>query len=63
MKNSYDDINELLNDVKSDIEEVLMDEVLDEVKDIELRHIEDDVFSVYSPKIYIKQFLLMMDLH
>lgn len=52
MKNSYDDIDELLNDVKSDIEEVLMDEVLDEVKDIELRHIEDDVFSVYSPKIY-----------
>lgn len=52
MKNSYDDIDELLNDIKSDIEEVLMDEVLDEVKDIELRHIEDDVFSVYSPKIY-----------
>ncbi len=52
MKNSYDDIDELLNDVKSDIEEVLMDEVLDEVKDIELRHIEGDVFSVYSPKIY-----------
>ena len=52
MKNSYDDIDELLNDIKSDIEDVLMDEVLDEVKDIELKHIEDDVLSVYSPKIY-----------
>lgn len=52
MKNSYDDIDKLLNDIKADIEEVLMDEVLDKVKDIELRHIEDDVFSVYSPKIY-----------
>ena len=29
-----------------------MDEVLDEVKEIELRHIKQDVFSVYSPKIY-----------
>ena len=28
-----------------------MDEVLDEVREIELRHIERDVF-VYSPKIY-----------
>ena len=51
-KNEYDDINELLNDIKSDIEETLMDEVLDEVKEIELKHVEEDVFSVYSPKIY-----------
>lgn len=52
MKNSYDDIDELLNDIKSDIEDTLMDEVLDEVKDIELKHVEEDVFSAYSPKIY-----------
>lgn len=52
MKNSYDDIDELLNDIKSDIEDTLMDEVLDKVKDIELKHVEDDVFSVYSPDIY-----------
>lgn len=51
-KNEYDDIDMLLNDIKSDIEDVLMDEVLDEVKDIELKHVEEDVFSVYSPKIY-----------
>ena len=30
-----------------------MNEVLDEVKEIELRHVQDDVFSAYpSPKIY-----------
>lgn len=42
----------LLKDLKNDIESTLMDEVLDEVKEIELKHIEQDVFSVYSPKIY-----------
>lgn len=42
----------LLKDLKNDIEDTLMDEVLDEVKEIELRHIKQDVFSVYSPKIY-----------
>ncbi len=52
MKNIYDDIDALLKDLKSDIEDVLMDDVLDEVKDIETQHIEDDVLSVYSPSIY-----------
>lgn len=52
MKDTYDDIDRLLNDLKSDIEDTLMDEVLDAVKDIELKHIEEDVFSVYSPSIY-----------
>ena len=52
MKNSYSDIDKLLKDLKSDIEDVLMDEVLDEVKDIEIRHVEEDVFSVYSPNVY-----------
>lgn len=43
----------LLKDLKSDIEDVLLDEVLDEVKEIELRHVQDDVFLAYpSPKIY-----------
>lgn len=51
-KDVYDDIDILLKDLKSDIEDTLMDEVLDEVKDIELSHIEEDVFSVYSPSIY-----------
>ena len=52
MKNLYDDINTLLNDIKSDIEYVLMDEVLDTVKEIVLKHIEDDVYSVYKPSVY-----------
>ena len=52
MKKSYSDIDVLLKDLKSDIEDVLMDEVLDEVKDIEIRHVEEDVFSVYSPNVY-----------
>lgn len=51
-KNSYDDIDELLNDIRSDIEETLKDEVFDEVRDIELEYIEHDVLSVYTPKIY-----------
>lgn len=52
MKKAYDDVNVLLKDLKADIEDTLMDEVLDEVKFIELKHIEDDVLSTYSPKIY-----------
>lgn len=52
MKNSYTEVDDLLRDLKSDIEDVLADEVLSEVKDIELFHIEQDVLSVYTPKIY-----------
>lgn len=51
-KNEYDDIDMLLNDIRSDIEDTLINDVLDEVKDIELKHVEEDVFSVYFPKIY-----------
>jgi len=51
-KNKYDDIDLLLNDIESDIESVLTDEVLDTVKDIEIKHVEEDVFSIYRPKIY-----------
>lgn len=52
MKKSYTDVNSLLKDLKMDIEDALAKEVLDEVKEIELRHIEYDVLSAYSPKIY-----------
>lgn len=51
-KDIYDDVDVLLRDLKSDIEDTLANEVLDEVKNIELRHIEEDVLSIYSPKIY-----------
>lgn len=52
MKDLYDDVEELLKSLEADIEDTLMHEVLDEVKEIELRHVEDDVFDVYKPKIY-----------
>lgn len=51
-KEIYDDVDALLQDLKSDIEDTLAKEVLDEVRDIEIRHIEDDVLSVYGPSIY-----------
>lgn len=51
-KDTYGDIDSLFKDLKSDIEDTLTHEVLDEIKNIELRHIEEDVFSVYTPSIY-----------
>ncbi len=51
-KDIYDDVNALLKDLKSDIEDTLACEVLDKVKEIEIRHVNEDVFSVYSPSIY-----------
>lgn len=54
-KDAYDDIDMLLKDLKFDIEDTLMDEVLDEVKDIELKHIEQDVYETYTPKIYVRR--------
>lgn len=52
MKKIYDDVEDLLKDVQSDIENVLTNEVLETVRDIEMEHVQDDVFSVYSPSIY-----------
>lgn len=52
MKKVYSDIDKLLKDVQSDIDDVLMNEVLDTVRDIEMEHVQEDVFSVYSPSIY-----------
>lgn len=52
MNKSYNDIGEVLKDLKSDIEDVLMGDVLDEIRDIELSHVKNDVFSVYSPVVY-----------
>ena len=55
MKKSYDDIDELLKDVRSDIEDTLSKEVFDEVRDIEMEHVYMDVLSTYSPKIYARR--------
>lgn len=52
MKKVYSDIDKLLKDVQSDIDDVLMNEVLETVRDIEMEHVQEDVFSVYNPSIY-----------
>lgn len=52
MKKSYSDIKALKADLKKDINAVLADEVFNEVRKCEMEHIEEDIFSVYSPKIY-----------
>lgn len=52
MKDTYDDVDVLLKDLESDIEDTLMDEVLDKVKDIEMFYIKSKVLGAYKPKIY-----------
>lgn len=52
MKNTYDDIEDLLKDMRSDIEDTLSEEVFEEVRDIELEHIAEDVIASYHPKVY-----------
>lgn len=55
MKNSYDEIDALLSELKNDIEDTLQNEVLEEVKRVEIKHVEEDVFSVYDPIIYSRR--------
>jgi len=52
MKDVYDDENALIKDLKNDIRKVLSKEVLDKAKEIELRHIDYDIFAFYTPQIY-----------
>ena len=42
----------LLNDIKSDMEDVLSKEVFDETRDIELKHIQMEVINRSTPTIY-----------
>lgn len=42
----------LLNDIKSDMEDVLSKEVFDEARDIELKHIQLEVINRSTPTIY-----------
>lgn len=42
----------LLNDIKSDMEDVLSKEVFDEARDIELEHIQMEVINRSTPTIY-----------
>lgn len=54
MGKKYDDIDGLLSDLKSDIQEILQHEVLDEVKDMEMENVQADVYS-YSPTMYSRR--------
>lgn len=51
-KRNYSDLDVFLKDLKSDIKDTLSKEVFDEVRDIELEHVQRDVFDAYRPKIY-----------
>ena len=48
----FTDINALLADVQKSINKSLKNEVMDAVKEVELKHVERDVLSVYTPSIY-----------
>lgn len=50
MKKSFKEWDDLMNDIKSDIDDVLSEEVFDEVRDIEIEHIQLDVFNQYTLK-------------
>lgn len=52
MQKSFKEWDDLMNDIKSDIDDVLSEEVFDEVWDIEIEHIQLDVFNQYTPEIY-----------
>lgn len=52
MKSKYDDVDMLLNDIKSDMEDVLSKEVFDEARNIELEHIQMEVINRSTPAIY-----------
>ena len=51
-KRNYKDLDSLLNDLKSDIEDTLSKEVFEEVRDIETEHIQKEVLNRYQPQIY-----------
>lgn len=48
----FTDINALLADAQNSINKALRNEVMDAVREVELRHVERDVLSVYTPSIY-----------
>lgn len=52
MNKAYNDIDALLNDVRKDIDNALMCEVLNAVKEIEIEHIQSEVYSVHQPTTY-----------
>ena len=47
MNKRYTNLNNLISDVKSDIDKSLKNEVFDEVRNIELEHVQKDVLDAY----------------
>lgn len=60
-KRNYSDLDMFLKDLKSDIKDTLSKEVFDEVRDIELEHVQRDVFNAYHPRIYNRRSSLGID--
>ena len=61
MGKRYKNLDNLILDVKSDIEKSLKNEVFEEVKEIELEHVQKDVLDVYSPKDYVRRHQMGID--
>lgn len=54
-------LKELRKHVKKCINDSLKNEVFEAVKQIELNHVEEDVFNVYSPSVYERRSTLGID--
>lgn len=48
----FTSIDALLADVQKSINKALENEVMDTVREVELKHIQEDVIDVYTPSIY-----------
>lgn len=60
MNKRYTNLNNLISDVKSDIDKSLKNEVFDEVRNIELEHVQKDVLDAYSPRDYVSWISSLM---
>ena len=61
MGKRYTNLNNLISDVKSDIDKSLKNEVFDEIRAIELEHVQKDVLDAYSPKDYVRRQKMGID--
>ena len=55
MGKRYTNLNNLISDVKSDIDKSLKNEVFEEIRAIELEQVQKDVLDAYSPKDYVRR--------
>lgn len=61
MSKRYTNLDNLISDIKSDIEKSLKNEVFEEVRAIELEHVQKDVLDAYSPKDYVRRQKMGID--